>query len=206
MNDIGWNVVANIIAGLVLIILGSLLTIAAMRFDPIRKFLNKIGVNINVSRPQLDLDLEYNGITYTTKVTIKNAGNQAALNVYCYLFEIFHASANGDFNISSLGSERIKAGVLAPGEKIFFDGKRVQFDGCNVTSEQEIWVEYTDELGQHYRTRIIPPSPRGDDLKVEPPVKIKNRMPRLPGLNYSGKQNYEAIRKGQHGLPGLAYM
>jgi hypothetical protein len=181
------------------------LTITAMRFRIARMLLRKLGVDIKLSRPQLDLDLEYDGKTYTTKVIIKNAGDQAAFNVYCFLFEIFHASEDGDFKVSSLGSEKIKAGVLAPGEKIIFDGKRVQFDGCNVTAEQELWVEYTDESDQHYRTRIIPPSPRGDDLKVEPPINIKYRIPRLPGLNYPGKRDYEALRRGQAGLQGIDY-
>lgn len=200
------NVAAELIASVILIGIGSAITVASIRFDSMRKLLKRLGVNIRLSRPQLDLDLDYDGASHTTKVIIKNAGDQAAFNVYCYLFEIYHASEDGNFKISSLGSEGIRAGVLAPSERIQFDGKQIHFDGCNVTSEQEIWVEYTDEMKQHYRTRIIPPSPRGDDLKVEPPTMIKHRMPRLPGLGYEGKRNYEAIRKGDEGIQGLNYM
>ncbi len=205
MDGVGSNLIAELIASLILLVVGSAITIAAMRFQFVRKFLRKLGVNIKLSRPQLDLDLEYDAKSDTTEVIIKNAGDQAAFNVYCYLFEIFHASEGGDFKVSSLGVEKIRAGILAPGEKVIFKGKHIQFDGCNVTAEQEIWVEYTDEIDQHYRTRIIPPTPRGDDLKVEPPLIIQHRMPRLPGLSYPGKGSYEAIRKGQEGLRGIKY-
>lgn len=202
INELG----IEILAGLALFALGSIGTFAAIHWKWLRKLLSKIGVNIKISRPQLDLELEYDSKNDTTKVVIKNAGDQAAFNVYCFLFEVFHASENKEFKISSLGSQGIKAGVLAPSELIYFDGKHVHFDGCNVTSEQEIWVEYTDEINQHYRTRIIPPSPRGDELKVEPPAKIKKRMPRLPGLNYTGSKNYLPIRRGKKSLQRLGYM
>lgn len=196
----------ELIAGIALFALGSLVTIGALHWRWLRIFLSWCGIHVKIPRPQLDLDLEYDLKTDTTKVLIKNAGDQAAFNVYCYLFEIFHASEDGNFKISSLGSEGIKAGVLAPGEKLTFDGKHVQFDGCNVTCEQEIWVEYTDEVKRHYRTRIIPPTPRGDNLKVEPPVQIQKRMPRLPGLSFEGSRNYESIRKGKAGLQSLHYI
>lgn len=196
----------EIIAGIALFALGSLVAVGAMHWRWLRKSLAWFGVHIKVPRPQLDLDLIFDVKTDTTRVFIKNAGDQAAFNVYCFLFEIYHASENGNYKISSLGPEGIKAGVLAPGEKITFDGKHVQFDGCNVTCEQEIWVEYTDEVKRHYRTRIIPPTPRGDDLKVEPPAQIQKRMPRLPSLNFEGSKNYESIRKGKEGLQGLHYI
>lgn len=185
---------------------GSIVTIVALRFDWARGFLARIGVNIRSDRPQLDLDLHFKPELSTTTVSIKNAGNQCAYNVYCFLFEVYHAADNKPFSVSSLGSEKIKAGVLGPGEKIYFVGKKVMFDGCNITSEQEVWVEYTDEFGRNYRTRVLTPNGRGDDLKVLPPKAIKYRMPRLPGLKYKGTENFELIRSGKQGLKNIPYL
>lgn len=196
----------EIIAGIAIFIFGSLVTIVAIRWRWLRRVLGKIGIHIKVPRPQLDLDLEYVSKKDTTRVLIKNAGDQAAFNVYSFLFELFHASESGEYKISSLGSEGIKAGVLAPSESVLFGGKHIKFDGCNVTYEQEIWIEYTDETGLHYRTRIIPPTPRGDDLKVEHPVNIKERLPHLSGLSYTGNRDLNAIRRGRKGLDGLHYV
>jgi|GEM_PF-5830089 len=205
MTDIGENLIAEIISSILFLFLGVTITLIAIKFRPFRKLLRKLGINVPIPKPQLDLDLTYNHKTDSTAIAIKNAGDQAAFNVYCFLFEVFHASENLDYRISSLGEENIKAGILAPGERITFKGSHLHFDGCNITAEQEVWIEYTDELDTHYRTRVIPPSPRGDSLKVETPTVIKHRIPRLPRLAYTGQKDYEMIRRGKKGLPNLLY-
>jgi hypothetical protein len=202
LTDLGINLLAAFIA----FVIGVTVSLLAIKIKRFRIFLRKIGLHFPINRPQLDLDLSYDHKQDKTKVIIKNAGDQAAYNVYAFLFEVFHGTENKTYTVSSLGNESIRAGILAPGEKVTFEGKNIKFDGCNITAEQEMWVEYTDEVGDHYRTKVIPPSPRGDDLKVEVPFKISHRMPRLPGLRYEGAKDYEIIQKGRGGLPNLPYL
>lgn len=202
--DVVVGIGINFISNLVTFVAGSVVTLLAIRIIWIRKLLRKVGVEVPVSRPQLDLDIERDGHG-TTEIIIKNAGDKVAYNVYVFLFEIFWASEDETYQISSLGTQKVRVGLLSPNEKVVFKGKVVSFSGCNVTAEQEIWVEYTDENDDHYRTRIIPPSARGDTLRVVPPEKIKTRLPLLAGLQFTGNRDWRDIKLGKKGIKGLSY-
>ena len=200
------DLVVNLIANSIWFIFGIIITLLSIRFKFIKLFLGKLGINIPIIRPQLDLSLEYDNIRRSTEVSIKNAGDRAAYNVYLFLSENYLAGERDEYTITSLGGQKIRAGILAKNEQLKFTGKNVNFETCNVTVNQEMWVEYTDEDNVHYRTIIIPPSPRGDDVKVLPPIRIQQRLPGLPNLHYKGNGNYEKIRIGKNGIPGLAYL
>lgn len=195
IRSIGYSLAAN----LIWVVLGAVVVLAALRFEFVRKLLRKVGFNIHFDKPVLDIDLRYNQKTNKTSFVVKNAGNRPAYNVYTYLFEDFLAGAS--YRIASLGGEDIRSGVLGVGEKVTFLDKNMMFHGCNVTSDQEVWVEYSDEANQHYRTVVIPSTPRGDDMKVLPPLRINERLPMLPNLDYQEQRKIDtALRSGRKGL------
>lgn len=195
IKNIGYNLVAN----LIWVVLGAVVVLATLRFEPIRKLLRKIGFNIHFDKPALDVELIYNQKTYKTSFVVKNAGNRPAYNVYFYLFEEFLAGAS--YRIASLGDENIRSGVLGAGKKVTFLDKNMMFHGCNATSDQEVWIEYSDEANQHYRTVVIPSAPRGDDMKIMPPMRIKERLPMLPSMDYQEQKKVDAsLRSGRKGL------
>lgn len=202
--DVVVGIGINFVSNLITFLAGSVVTLLAIRIIWVRKLLRKVGVVVPVSRPQLDLDIERDDYG-TTEIIIKNAGDKVAYNVYVFLFELFWGSEDESYQISSLGTQKVRVGLLSPNEKVVFKGKVVSFSGCNVTSEQEIWVEYTDENDEHYRTRIVPPSARGDALRVMPPEKIKMRLPLLPGLKFTGNRDWKNIKLGKKGIKGLNY-
>jgi hypothetical protein len=193
------NISYNLIANLIWVILGAVAVLFTIRFEFIRKLLRKVGFNIHFDKPVLDIDLKYSQKTHKTSFVVKNAGNRPAYNVYVYLFEDFLAGAS--YRIVSLGDEDIRSGVLGAGEKETFLDKNMMFHGCSATSDQEVWIEYSDEASQHYRTVVLPSTPRGDDMKVLPPARIKERLPMLPSMDYQGQKKIDpALRSGRKGL------
>lgn len=195
IENIGYNLIAN----LIWVILGAIIILVALRFAGIRSLLRKLGFSIHFDKPVLDIDLKRSKKPQKTSFIVKNAGNRPAYNVYLFLFEDYLAGTS--YRIISLGDQAICSGVLGAGESVTFMDKEMAFYGCGATSEQEIWVEYSDEANQHYRTIIKPTSPRGDDMKVLPPIRIKCRLPMLPGMNYQGQEKLDPLlRRGRVGL------
>lgn len=199
------GLITNLLSSAIWSIAGIILAFISLRFTMIRRALSKLGVNTYINKPQLAFDTEYDSERQQTKITIKNAGDRAAYNVYAFLFEIYHATDEEAYLIKSLGNQKVKIGILASNESISFEDKNIMFEGCNVTAEQEVWIEYTDEYNTHYRTRMLPPSPRGDDAKILPPAQIKKRLPMLPSLKYTGKKDWASIRNGKKGIPNTEF-
>jgi len=161
--------------------------------------IKRIGIKIHFDKPQLDFEiLPGNNQKEGIDLKIKNAGNRPAYNVYAFLFEQFMATEiENNYIIKSLGDQNVRSGVLTVGEEIVFNNKKLEFNGCDVTCIQEIWIDYSDEDGDHYRTIVLPISARGDDLQILPPFQIKKRLPMIPGHEYSGDLYWEKIRSGE---------
>ncbi len=197
------DLLTNLLAEFIWFVIGILATIYGLRTKRVRNFAKKLGLKVHFDKPQLDFDILTNQKSGKADLVVKNAGNRPAYNVYAFVFEGYEVTTG--FNIRSLGEQRVRSGVLAVGEKITFTDKELAFIGCNVTVKQEIWIDYSDEDNDHYRTIVIPTNPRGDDMKVLPPMQIKNRIPLAPSLNYESKDHWETYRNGQSFVLNLSY-
>ena len=129
-------------------------------------------------------------------VTISNAGNEPAYNVFVFNFEQF---PEGNFRISASGMENtVTRSVLGINDSLDFHATGVRFQGCNVTCAQEFWVEYENSLGVAFRVVSEPGSPRGDVARIHPPKVIRRRLEQLPGASKEGgKRELKKYRRGK---------
>lgn len=136
---------------------------------------------------------------YSSQVVIENHGKEPAYNVYVYLYN--HYWEQKTASIQPLGRQGVKIGVLSEGKKEIFERRQIIFGSCNITAEQEVWVEYDNMAGAHLRTRILPSNARGDDQKVCPPKYIKKRLEMIPAdhFDFNDKERKKLV-KGQRGL------
>lgn len=193
----------NLLAEFVWFLTGIVVTFLGLRSSRIRGWAKHVGIKVHFDKPQLDFDIIGNNKSGIANLIVKNAGNRPAYNVYSFLFE--GSEINVNFSIKSLGEQKVRSGVLAAGEKVKFTDKQLQFVGCNIMVRQEIWVDYSDEDGDHYRTIVLPTNPRGDDMKVLPPIRIQNRIPLAPNLNLECNEPWGSYRNGQKKLMNLNY-
>lgn len=187
----------NLLADFIWAALGAVVLLFIIRFRWLRKLVSRLGIRPAANSPELDFYDSYDPEKGVSSIRIKNAGKSSAYNVYGFLFEVFNAMDVPQFTITSLGEQEIRVGVLGAGEEITFSDKVLMFDGCSVTCTQEIWFEYSDADEYHYRTRILPPTPRGDDIRIMPPIKIDQRLPLWPGWRHSGEGDGKKIMKGK---------
>lgn len=199
MQDFWINVAASAFYSLILIGL----TLISLKYKFMRDIAKKLGVKIHTDKPQLDFDIIIRDKRGKADLIVKNAGNRPAYNVYAFIFEGYEVSSG--FHLRSLGQQKVRSGVLAVNEKLIFTDKQLAFIGCNVTSTQEVWIDYSDEDGDHYRTIVIPNSPRGDDMKVQPPIMIKYRIPLMPELDLESKDHYRTYRNGESKILNMNY-
>ncbi len=124
------------------------------------------------------------GNNWTSYITVSNASNEPAYNLYVHFYEQF---AGERFSVKALDAEEeISRAVLGIRDSLEFKLAGVQFEGCNATCDQQIWVEYENSVGVNFRVVSIPPSPRGDASSIKPPRIIKRRFERLPGAKIEG--------------------
>jgi len=170
--------------------------------DWIDRLLGYIGKKIVSQSPQIDIDIQ-RGKNSEAKITLKNAGSFSAYNPAVYFTEEHKANQTYVFSIRILkGKNNLSATtqIIAPGENIQFEGNSIDFRGCNVTSLQTVWVEYTDQDKANYRTVFIIENASGNEASIEPPVRIKYRVPRLLNLQFSTNDHKVAkkICKGKY--------
>jgi hypothetical protein len=132
---------------------------------------------------------------WRTDVTISNAGDEPAYNVYVFMAEHFPM---GDFKIQSLGDQDVRRAVLGIRDSIVFKDLGVLFDGCNITCDQQMWIEFENSAGVNFRTVVLPITGRGDSEQAIPPRVIKRRLERLPGLTMEGNnKEWKKLEKGR---------
>lgn len=199
-SDVWNNVLANIIWVLVITIPVAILSFIFWdQIKPrIQRFFGITDNNIPILSFETE-DYDKDG-DRRSRVVIKNHGREPAYNVYVFLYN-YHIAADKSAILQSLGEEGISLGVLAEGQSVVFDGKAVVFESCGVTAKQEVWVEYDNKVGAHLRTRIIPPTPRGDDRRVLPPKYVKKRLEMFPAsrITFNNKDR-KRLAKGRRGL------
>jgi hypothetical protein len=125
---------------------------------------------------------------YKTDVIIANHGGEPAYDVYVFLYSHSYIDENS-YSLKSLGESDVRSGVLGVGKEAHFDNVDLMFEGCSLTAKDEIWVEYSNSAGVHFRTRITPPSPRGDSLRVSPPKVIRKRLELMPAFHQDYNDN-----------------
>ena len=133
---------------------------------------------------------------WVSYVTVSNAGNEPAYNLYVHFYEQF---VGENFKIRASGADdEISRSVLGVHDSLEFKIDGVQFEGCSATCDQQIWVEYENSLGVNFRVVSIPNSPRGDLPKIKPPQIIKRRFERMPGATLEGnKKLAKKVVKGK---------
>lgn len=133
---------------------------------------------------------------WESTITVSNAGNEPAYNIYVFYFEQF---TEDNFKITASNTENlITRPVLGIHDSLEFHTKGIVFEGCNVTSLQEIWIEYENSLGVAFRVVNEPRSPRGDIAKIRPPKIIRQRLEQLPGASKAGdKRELRRYKKGK---------
>lgn len=128
-------------------------------------------------------------------VTVSNASNEPAYNLYVHFFEQF---VGENFKIrASSADDEISRSVLGIHDSLEFKIDGVKFEGCSATCDQQIWVEYDNSLGVSFRVVSIPTAPRGDLPMIKPPQIIQRRFERMPGATLEG--NKKLARKAVKG-------
>jgi hypothetical protein len=192
-----WDIINNLIASFI----WALLVVVVLRFKTIQLIVARLAPKVGARVPHIDFIVEYQSErSQRCKVIIQNAGSEPAYNVYVYLFE--EPQVGEGIMLLSLGNEGISKGILGAGKQIIFDDKKVAHESCNVTTAQQIWVEFSNAAGVHFRSIVIPPSARGDDWKILPPKVIRVRLPTVPYWRYEEKdpRSIGAIKKGRVSL------
>ena len=152
---------------------------------PLIKLLQKVFPQFESRTPHVNFETHSKRVKdkWKTDITISNAGDEPAYNVYVFMAEHFPA---GDFKIQSLGDQNVRRAVLGIRDSIVFKGLDVLFDGCNITCDQQMWIEFENSAGVNFRTVVLPISGRGDSERAIPSRVIKRRLERLPGLSIEG--------------------
>jgi len=165
--------------------------------NPLIKILQRVFPRLESRTPHVNFETRSKQVKgkWKTAVTISNAGDEPAYNVYVFMAEHF---ATGDFKIQSLGEQDVRRAVLGIGDSIVFDNLDIVFDGCNVTCDQQMWIEFENSAGVNFRTVVLPITARGDSERAIPPRVIKRRIERLPGLNIEGNnREWKKYEKGK---------
>lgn len=132
---------------------------------------------------------------WDTTVQISNAGHEPAYNVYVFMAEL--SPVGGHFRIRSLGASGVRRPVLGISDSLTFRGVHMHFDGCNVTKEPQLWIEFENSAGVAFRTVSIPRTPRNDDERTLPPRAIRHRLEQSPDLDIEGDlQEWRQYQKG----------
>lgn len=132
---------------------------------------------------------------WKTDVTISNAGDEPAYNVYVFMAEHFPM---GDFKIQSLGDQNVRRAVLGIRDSMLFKDLDILFDGCNITCDQQMWIEFENSAGVNFRTVVLPITGRGDSESAIPSRVIKHRLERLPSLVIEGdNKEWKKLEKGK---------
>lgn len=135
------------------------------------------------------------GDEWKTTLTISNAGDEPAYNVYVFMVEHFPM---GNFKIRSLGEQSVRRAVLGIMDMIVFENLDMLFDGCDVICDQQLWIEFENSTGINFRTVVLPISPRGDSERAIPSRVIKRRLERLPGMVLEGdKDEWKEFNDGR---------
>lgn len=184
-NDVG--IFRDVISGI--IVTATVATLAFFLRSTIIAFIKKLLPRLESKTPHVNFEVkdykDKSGEWHST-ITVSNAGNEPAYNIYVYYFEEF---MNGNFKITASDTNNlITRPVLGIHDSLKFETSGVKFEGCNVTCKQEIWVEYENSLGVTFRVVSEPGTPRGDVAKIRPPKVIKRRLEQLPGVSISGNR------------------
>ncbi|MFZ2836568.1 MAG: hypothetical protein WAZ21_04575 [Candidatus Saccharimonadales bacterium] len=167
----------------------------------IARFIRRILPQIDSSIPHVDFSMNYNVRgDYKTDIAISNNGGEPAYNVYVFLYSKSFVSKN-DYSLKSLGGDEVRSGVLGITRDVNFIGVELIFDGCSLTTKEEIWVEYDNAAGVHFRTVVTPPTPRGDSIRVNPPKVIKKRLEMMPEYHTTRHDSeWKKFEKGKYTL------
>lgn len=178
-------------------------TLAFIFRNSIIRGIKKLRPQLESRTPHINFEISSQRVDeqWVSLVTISNASDEPAYNLYVYYFEQF---STGNFKLTASKAEGlITRSVLGVRDSLKFEIDGVQFDGCNVTCSQEVWIEYENSLGVAFRVVNIPPSPRGDIARIMPPKVVKRRMELLPGVTIEGgeKEAKEYIKGKRSALP-----
>jgi len=164
---------------------------------PLVKLVQKAFPKLESRTPHVNFETHSKRVKdeWKTAVTISNAGDEPAYNVYVFMAEHFPM---GNFKIQSLGDQNVRRAVLGIRDTIVFESLDILFDGCNVTCDQQMWIEFENSTGINFRTVILPISPRGDSERAIPSRVIKRRLERLPGMVLEGdNKRWKKLEEGR---------
>lgn len=193
------DVLNNLLATLIWVIIAGIVgVIFRVR---IARLLRRVLPQIDSSIPHVDFTFNYNEHgDLKSDIIISNNGGEPAYNVYVFLYTKSFVGAD-NYTLKSLGNSNVRSGVLGVAGIVEFKGVDLAFAGCSITSKEEIWIEYDNAVGVHFRTVVIPPTPRGDSLKVNPPKVIKERLEMMPGFDKSyHDKEWKKYEKGKQTL------
>lgn len=191
------GIITDIVSG---IIVTAIIAILAFVFqNTIVALIKKLLPRIESKTPHVNFEVKdrrNKDGEWESVITVSNAGNEPAYNIYVFYFEQF---SEDNFKITASDTENlITRPVLGIHDSLEFHTTGVKFQGCNVTCLQEIWVEYENSLGVAFRVVSEPGSPRGDVARIRPPKVIKQRLEQLPGANKEGnKKELRRYKKGR---------
>ena len=191
------GIVADVISGIIVAVV--IAVIAFIFRNTIVTLIKRLLPQIESRTPHINFEVKdrrSEDSEWESTITVSNAGNEPAYNIYVFYFEQFSESS---FKITASNTENlITRPVLGIHDSLEFHTKGVRFEGCNVTCHQEIWVEYENSLGVAFRVVNEPGSPRGDVAKIRPPKIIKRRLEQLPGASKEGaKKELSRYKKGK---------
>jgi hypothetical protein len=200
LQDIwGWLSDNRIFVGVIEAVLATIV-IALLAFifrNTIFNIIKKIIPRLDSKTPHVNFEIrskKTKNNRWVNQITVSNASNEPAYNLYVHYYEQF---AGERFTVKALDSDsEISRAVLGIRDSLEFKMNGIQFDGCNATCDQQIWIEYENSVGVKFRVVSIPPSPRGDTSNIRPPRIIKRRFECMPGATLEGnkKQARKAVK------------
>ncbi len=186
-----WLVESGVLAGILQSVASAAIIglLAYIFKERIFKGLRKLMPTLGSKTPHINFEMKSTKTKsdkWKSVATVSNAGSEPAYNLYVHYYEQFLGQ---DFKVKALDAkDEISRAVLGIRDTLRFDLDGVKFDGCNVTSDQQIWVEYENSVGVNFRVVIIPPTPRGDASTIRPPKVVKRRFERMPGATLRGNK------------------
>lgn len=194
------NILQDVISGLLVAVIFAVL--AFFTRNVIIAFVKRLIPRLASKTPHVNFEIKSHHMKngdWRNTVTVSNAGDEPAYNVYVFYFEQF---PEGNFKLRPSDMEHmISRPVLGVRDSLTFKTAGVHFDGCNVTCVQEIWIEYENSLGVSFRVVSKPGTARGDVARILPPKVIKYRLEQLPGaVVEGGKKDASKYMKGEKTL------
>lgn len=143
-----------------------------------RKIILHIYPRLDTKTPYLNFEANSKLISnkWKTDISISNACGEPIFNIYVFMAERY---VSGNFTIRSLGSQNIKRTVLGIHDSLLFDDLDIIFESCNLTCNQQFWIEFEDSKGSYFRTVVIPETARGDEQRIISTRRIKSRIDRI---------------------------